>query len=430
MLVSKDFERRSDMRIKAKESKWRRREFLELGATTTAMMTLGDMGAPDRAGKRMEQSARTVFRTSLCDLLGIEYPIIQAGMSGVAGPELVAEVSKAGGLGILTGALTPPDQLREKIRRIRKLTDRPFGVNLLLHTDLLPPKDPARIPDELVNKVQAQLNRFRGRLGIAKSASRPGAIPDLVNAAFEVILEERVPVWSIGLGNPTSEMVARCRERGIKIIAMVATVDDAKAVAASGVDAVVAQGGEAGGHRSTWVKRESREQANIGGMALIPQIVDALRTPVIAAGGITDGRGIAAALALGASGVLIGTRFIATRESGAPDFYKQSLLKANSDATTVTDKYTGMYARVLRNAFTEEYEASGAPAFPPFFQFLAIGDIVKASTEKEIGEYIPMYAGQGAGSMRDLPRAADVVRSLIREAQAVLTGLQQRVRSA
>jgi IMP dehydrogenase/GMP reductase len=125
MLVSKDFERRSDMRINAKESKWRRREFLELGATTTAMMTLGDMGAPDRAGKRMEQSARTVFRTSLCDLLGIEYPIIQAGMSGVAGPELVAEVSKAGGLGILTGALTPPDQLREKIRRIRKLTTVP-----------------------------------------------------------------------------------------------------------------------------------------------------------------------------------------------------------------------------------------------------------------------------------------------------------------
>jgi nitronate monooxygenase len=407
----------------------RRRKFLELGATTTAMAALGEIGPADRAEKRTEQGAKPVFRTSLCDLLGVEYPIIQAGMSGVAGPELVAEVSNAGGLGILTGALTPPAELREKIHRIRKLTDRPFGVNLLLQTDLRPPKDPARISEELVAKVQAQLNRFRERLGIAKSASRPGAVPDLVNSAFEIILEERVPVWSIGLGNPTPEMVGRCRERGIKVIGMVATVDDAKAVAASGVDAVVAQGGEAGGHRSTWVKRESREQANIGGMALIPRIVDAVRMPVIAAGGITDGRGIAAALALGASGALIGTRFIATRESGAPDFYKQALLKASSDATTVTDKFTGMYARVLRNSFTEEYEASGAPVFPPFFQFLAMGDIVKATTEKRSGEYFPMYAGQGAGSLRDLPSAADVVKSLVREAQAVIAGLQQRVRS-
>ena len=363
------------MRINIEESRWRRREFLELGATTTAMAAFGGIGQADRAENRMEEGAKPVFRTSLCDLLGIEYPIIQAGMSGVAGPELVAEVSNAGGLGVLTGALTPPAELREKIRRIRKLTERPFGVNLLLHVDLRPPKDPALIPDEFVAKIQAQLNRFRERLGIAKSASRPGAIPDLANAAFEVVLEERVPVWSIGLGNPAPEMVRRCRERGIKIIAMAATVDDAKAVAVSGVDAIVAQGGEAGGHRSTWVKRESRERANIGGMALIPQIVDAVRAPVIAAGGITDGRGIAAALALGASGALIGTRFIATRESGAPDFYKQALLKADSDATTVTDKFTGMYARVLRNDFTEEYESSGAPTFPPFFQFLAMGDI-------------------------------------------------------
>ena len=423
-------EAKYDMRINIKESRWRRREFLELGATTTAMAAFGGIGQADRAAETVEQGAKPVFRTSLCDLLGIEYPIIQAGMSGVAGPELVAEVSNAGGLGVLTGALTPPAELREKIRRIRKLTERPFGVNLLLHVDLRPPKEPALIPDELVAKIQAQLNRFRERLGIAKSASRPGAIPDLVNAAFEVVLEERVPVWSIGLGNPTPEMVRRCRERGIKVIAMAATVDDAKSVAVSGVDAIVAQGGEAGGHRSTWVKRESRERANIGGMALIPQIVDAVRAPVIAAGGITDGRGIAAALALGASGALIGTRFIATRESGAPDFYKQALLKADSDATTVTDKFTGMYARVLRNDFTEEYESSGAPTFPPFFQFLAMGDIVRATTEKGSGEYFPMYAGQGVGSLRDLPRAADVVQSLVREARAVITGLHHRVKSS
>jgi nitronate monooxygenase len=414
----------SDMR-----SSWDRRGFLELGATVTAMAALGDIAAANHAESANQQATKPVFRTSLCDLLGIEYPILQAGMgSGVASPELAAAVSQAGGLGIITGSLMPPDVLRQSIRQIRKLTDRPFGVNLLLHTDLRPPKDPAQIPENLIKTVQSTFNRFRERLGIPTTMARPPAIPDLLNAAFEVIIEERVPVWSIGLGNPTKEMVERCRQRGIKIIAMVSTVDDAKAVAASGVDAIVAQGSEAGGHRSTWVKRESREHANIGGMALVPQIVDAVKMPVIAAGGITDGRGIVAAMALGASGVLIGTRFIATRESGAPDFYKQALLKANNDATTVTDKFTGMYARVLRNTFTEEYETSGAPPLPPFFQFLAIGDIIKATTEKGSGEYYPLYAGQGVGSLRDMPGAADVVQSLVREARSVMEGLPQKVK--
>lgn len=417
------------MFTRANKSKWHRRDFLELGATTTAMATLGDIAQVSPAESANQQVTKPVFRTALCDLLGIEYPILQAGMgSGVGSPDLAAAVSQAGGLGIITGSLMPPDALRQAIRQVRKLTDRPFGVNLVLNNDLRPPKDAAQIPDSLIKTVQSTLNRFRDRLGIPATTARPPAIPDLLNAAFEVILEERVPVWSIGLGNPTPAMVERCRKLSVKVIAMVSTVDDAKAVAASGVDAIVAQGSEAGGHRSTWVKRESRERANIGGMALVPQVVDAVRTPVIAAGGITDGRGVVAALALGASGVLIGTRFIATRESGAPDFYKQALLKADSDATTVTDKFTGMYARVLRNTFTEEYEATGAPPLPPFFQFLAISDIVKATTEKGSGEYYPLYAGQGVGALRDLPRAADVVQSLVRETRSVMEGLPQRIK--
>ena len=368
------------------------------------------------------------LRTSLCDLLGIEYPILQSGMGGVAGPELVAEVSRSGGLGILAALRLTAEQVRAGIRRVRELTDRPFGVNLWLHSDVRPPKDPASLPDETVRRVQAALNSFRGPLGLPPSAARPAPVPDLINDAFEVILEERVPVWSIGLGNPGREMVARCHERGIKVIAMVATVEDARAVRDSGVDAVVAQGSEAGGHRSTWIKPANREAAQVGGLALIPQVVDAVGLPVIAAGGIADGRGIAAALALGAVGALLGTRFVATRDSGAAEFYKKALLELDSEATTVTDAYTGLYARVLRSAFTEGYAASDAPVLPALLQAGAAQDIYAAAAAQQNRQYFPMHAGQSVGMIRDLPGAAEVVETLVRETRAALRALEGRVR--
>jgi nitronate monooxygenase len=367
------------------------------------------------------------LRTSLCDLLGIEYPILQSGMGGVAGPELVAEVSRAGGLGILAGLRLSADQLRTGIRRVRELTDRPFGVNLWLHTQIRPPVDPTTLHDETIHRVQGALNGFRNQLGIPPTTSRPAPVPDVIDEAFEVILEEQVPVWSIGLGNPGRAMVTRCRERGVKVIAMVATVDDARAVAASGVDAVVAQGSEAGGHRSTWVKPASREAAQVGAIALIPQIVDAVDLPVIAAGGIADGRGIAAALALGAVGALLGTRFVATRDSAAADFWKKALLEQGSDATTVTDAFTGLYARVLRSGFTDAYAASGAPVLPALVQSSAAQDIYAAATKQQNREYFPMHAGQSVGMVHDLPGAAEVVETLVRETRAALRALGERV---
>lgn len=405
-----------------------RREFLALCTASTAAVATGCAPAVARQAAPSFADGRPVLRTALCDLLGIEYPLLQSGMGGVAGPELVAAVSDAGGLGIVGGAHLAADDLRRRIRRTRELTARPFGVNLLLHSQMYPPADVSRIGSDIVSRIQGTLDRFRERLGIPAQHARPEPYPDLVGPAFEVILEERVAVFSIGLGCPPLEMVRRCHAQNMRVIAMIATVDDARRVAASGVDAIVVQGGEAGGHRSTWVKPASADRALIGTLALVPQVADAVSLPLIAAGGIGDGRGVAAAFALGAAGALVGTRFVATRESTAPAFYKRALVDAGADDTTVTDAYTGIYARVLRNAFVEQYAASGSPVLPAFVHSRTARDIFAAALQREDADHYPMWAGQGVGMIRDLPGAADVVASLVRETLAVMDGVSARVR--
>jgi nitronate monooxygenase len=370
----------------------------------------------------------TVLRTGLCDLLGIDYPIVQSGMGGVAGPELVAEVCRAGGLGILAGLNVPPDDLRKMIRGVRGLTDRPFGVNLWLHKALRPTIDPSTVPEETLDGAQAMLNRFRERLGIPKPATGPGRAPDLVDAAVGVVLEERPPVLSTALGWLEPGLTSECHRRGIKVMAMVSTVEDARAAALDGADVIVAQGGEAGGHRSVDGKPAAPETVTVGTMALLPQVVDAVRVPVVAAGGIADGRGLVAALALGASGVLLGTRFVATRESMAPDMYKKRVLESESGATTVTDVLTGLWARALANTFTREYVASGAPVLPPLVHRGVANDVYLAALKQRDPEYYPMMAGQSVGLIHDLPGAAEVVASVVREARAVLDALPRRVR--
>jgi nitronate monooxygenase len=336
------------------------------------------------------------LRTPLCDLLGIEHPIVQSGMGGVAGPDLVAEVSKAGGLGIIAGLNLTPDQIREAIRRVRAATDRPFGVNLFMPNELRPPTDPAAIPAATVAAVQGTLNGFRERLGLPTTTARPPAVPDVIDAAFEM--------------------------------AMVTTVEDARTLEGHGVDVLVAQGSEAGGHRSIWVKRSTHELAAIGTLALVPQIVDAVRVPVIAAGGIADGRGLVAALALGAVGVLLGTRFVATREAGVPEFQKKALLEAEAEATTMTDAITGLWARYLRNIYTTEYAASGAPVFPALLQSRAAQDIFGHAARQADPAWFPMPTGQSVGLIHDLPGAGEVVERVISEARAVLDRLQRSAR--
>ncbi|MGH7415404.1 MAG: NAD(P)H-dependent flavin oxidoreductase [Candidatus Rokuibacteriota bacterium] len=363
------------------------------------------------------------LRTTLCDLLGIEYPIVQSGMGGVAGPDLVAEVSRAGGLGIVAGLNLTADNVREAIRAVRAATDRPFGVNLFMPDQLRPPVDPATIPADTVRAVQGTLNGFRARLGLPSTTAPPPAVPDLMPAAFEVILEERPAVFSIGLGNPEPKLVNRCHEFGIKVMAMVTTVADARTVERAGVDVIVAQGAEAGGHRSTWAKPPSVEFVSIGTLTLVPQIVDAVRVPVIAAGGIADGRGLVAALALGAAGALLGTRFVATREATAPEFQKKTLLEAEAEATTLTDSITGLWARYIRNTYTAEYDGSGTPVFPALLQSRAAQDIFAQAARQADPAWFPMPTGQSVGLVHDLPGAAEVVERIAREARTVLEAL-------
>jgi nitronate monooxygenase len=350
---------------------------------------------------------------ALCASLGIRYPILQSGMSRVAGPELVAAVSNAGGLGILAALRLEPDDLRAQIRRIRGLTAAPFGVNLWLHPGVVRPVAPESIDPGTLAAAQQKLNEIRSRAGLAPSHATPARFPQLVARNFEVILDERVPLWSIGLGDPGSAMVARCHDRGIRVMAMVTNVTDARAVADAGVDVIVAQGTEAGGHRSNWT--EGADEA--GTMVIVPRIVDAVPQPVIAAGGIVDGRGLAAALALGAAGAMLGTRFIATRESIAPAFFKDAVVAAGAGDTVVSRAFTGLPMRTLRNDYTTEYGA--APVLPPMLQSNVAEDIFKAAAQRGDARYFPMPAGESAGLIADMPPAADVVRSIVDEADRV-----------
>jgi enoyl-[acyl-carrier protein] reductase II len=315
-----------------------------------------------------------MIRTPLTERLGITYPIIQAAMGGVARAELVAAVSNAGGLGVIGAGFMSPAQLREEIRKVKDLTDKPFGVDLLLARDW------------------------------------PGQ-----EEMIEVIIEERVPVFASGLGNP-APYVEALHQAGITVMAVVGTVRHARRVVEGGTDIVVAQGTEGGGHTG-----------RIATLALVPQVVDAVApTPVVAAGGIADGRVLVAALALGACGVWVGTRFVATHEAFAHQNYKQKILQATEEDTVVTRAFTGKDCRVIRNRYVELWQDRQAEIQPFPFQMMVDPEKMEAAVLHGDTDMGIMLAGQIAGAVREVKSAGDIVREMMEEAEAVLSRLAER----
>jgi nitronate monooxygenase len=345
-------------------------------------------------------------------LLGTRYPIVQAPMAGgFTTPELVAAVSNAGGLGSIGGSMLAPDDLRAAIRAVRTLTDQPFGVNLFAPLPR-PEADP-----EIATAMNAVLAPLRVELGLPEPQGALSPPPGSVDDQLVVVVEERVPVFSFTFGSPSFEAV---KETGGVILGTATTAAEAVELERLGVDAVVAQGSEAGGHRGTFLA--SFDGALVGGVALVPQIVDRVSVPVLLAGGIMDGRGIAAALALGAEGVQLGTAFLGCPESGASELYRRSLATAADDATTVTAANTGRPARAIRTPFVDAVERSGADLLPFPLQALLAMDIRGAAMEAGRADLMVLLAGQAAGLMRSLP-AGELVETLALETEQTLSRL-------
>lgn len=312
-----------------------------------------------------------MIKTKICELIGIEYPIFQGGMAWVATGELAAAVSEAGGLGIIGSGQAPADWLKHEIQKIKKITDKPFGVNVML-------------------------------------------MSPFVEDVMKVIVEERVAVVTTGAGNP-GKYIPMLKEVGTKIIPVVASVALAKRLEKAGVDALIAEGMESGGH-----------VGEISTFPLVPQVVDAVNIPVIAAGGIVDGRGMLAALALGAEAVQMGTRFMCATECTISPKVKELILKAKDRDTIVTGRSTGHPVRCLSNRFTRELEKLEKEGVSPEeIEKLGAGKLRIAMVEGDI-ENGSVMSGQVAGAVQKIESARDIVQDVIQGAEREMERLSQR----
>jgi nitronate monooxygenase len=332
---------------------------------------------------------------SLRDLFGIELPIIQAPMAGVQGSALAVAVSNAGGLGSLPGAMLDADGLRRELSAIRARTDKPFNVNFFCHAP--PAPDPAREA-----AWRAALLPYYRELGVEPTAAPAGPSRAPFDAdVAEVLAEFEPPVVSFHFGLPSDALLERVRRWGPRILSSATTVEEARWLEARGVDAVIAQGMEAGGHRGMFLTGDVGSQ--VGTMALVPQVAAAVRVPVIAAGGIADARGVAAALALGAAGVQVGTAYLLCPECTTSPPHRAALRSEAARETAVTNVFTGRPARGIVNRAMRELGPMSTLA-PPFPLAAAAMAPLRARAESlGSGDFSPLWAGQNTTGCREVP---------------------------
>lgn len=355
-----------------------------------------------------------MFTSRVIDILQIKYPIIQAGMAGaITTPELVAAVSNSGGLGTLGAGYMSPEQIRKAIYKIRELTNKPFGVNLLLTKEV-------QIEKEKINEAKVLLNGVNRELGIEEEDVVN--LPKSYKEQLQVLAEEKVPVVSFAFQTLEQEEIDELKRRGIKVIGTATHVAEARALAELGVDIIAGQGSEAGGHRGTFIGKE--QDAMIGTFALIPQLVAAVpHIPIVAAGGVMNGQGLVAAFALGAEAVQMGSAFLTSEESITHDVYKEAILKSTDTSTIVTRAFSGKYARGIRNEFIERHEGKeeGLPMYP--VQNVLTSKIRQEAATQNKGEYMSLWAGQASALARIEP-AQHVVERVVKEAEDVMEQLQ------
>lgn len=311
------------------------------------------------------------LRTPLCDLLDIEHPVMLAGMGGVSYAPLAAAVSNAGGYGVLGMAGTTPDFIRQQMREVRSLTDKPFGVDLL------------------------------------------AATPEALTASVEVIIAEGASSFIAGLGVPLP-IIERLKVAGLKVMVVCGAVKHAVKAEQAGCDAVICQGGEGGGHTGL-----------VGTLPLVAQAVEAVKIPVVAAGGLYDGRGLAASLALGAQGVWMGTRFIASQEAHAGELYRRAVIEATDEDTIRTRCYSGKPMRVRKNGYVDDWEARPTDIQPfPQQAMISVQNQAMGGIGGQIEGLDPdkscFAMGQSAGGVHDAPPAGEIVARLVAEAEAAL----------
>jgi len=344
----------------------------------------------------------------LTRLLGVDLPVVVAPMAGgPTTPELVVAAARAGALGSLACGYLSPEQVRDAVRAVRAETDRPFAANLFLGTAAEP------TGDELTRTV-ALLQPFYDELGLG-----PVPVPERwgvpADEQLAVLLEERVPVVSTTFGLPGEEQRAALDRAGCLLVPTVTSVAEAVAAERAGADAVCAQGAEAGGHRGSFLP--SSGDALVGLVALVPQVRDAVGLPLVAAGGIADGRAVAAALALGADGVQLGTALLRSPEAGTSALHRAALAAATDDATVVTRAYTGRPARGLVNRFAELVDGGAVAPYPVTHALTA--PLRRAAARQGRADVLSMWAGQAA-ALADDAAAADVLRRIVQQTGEVL----------